>query len=157
MGNNEIELKPFLDEDIKIFDKWLEKEYIRKWYGEKEDWLEEINNRNGKFNFIKHFIVYLNDIKIGFCQYYDCFFLKDLYNNVFEEKHTFGIDYLIGEEEYLNKGIGKIIINKLEEKIIEIGGKEILADPVSENIISQKLLLSNGYIKVKDGEYIKKI
>lgn len=28
---------------------------------------------------------------------------------------------LIGEEEYLNKGIGKIIIQKLEEEIIELG------------------------------------
>ena len=39
---------------------------------------------------------------------------------------------LIGEEEYLNRGIGKMIIRKLEEKIIELGGREIAADPSEE-------------------------
>ena len=157
MKINEIELKPFLDEDEIILDKWLDKEYIKKWYGEKEDWLDEINNRNGKFSFIKHFIVYLNNIKIGFCQYYDCYFLKDMFNNVLEEKYTFGIDYLIGEEEFLNKGIGNIIIKELEEKIIEMGGKEILADPIPGNKVSQKVLLNNGFIQVKEDEFIKKL
>ncbi len=41
------------------------------------------------------------------------------------------------------------------EKIIGIGGKEILADPISENIISIKTLLANGFIKIKEGEYGK--
>ncbi len=62
---------------------------------------------------------------------------------------------MIGEEEYLNKGIGKIIIKKLEEKIIEIGGKEILADPNPKNIPSINVLLSNGFVKIKDGDYRK--
>lgn len=83
------------------------------------------------------FIVYCNDRKIGYCLYADCFFLKDLeeeghdfedlYGDVPAEKHTYEIGYLIGEEEYLNHGIGKIIIRILEEKIMEAGGKEISA------------------------------
>ena len=36
-------LKPLLDEDIIILSEWLDKEYIKKWYGEKEDWLDEIS------------------------------------------------------------------------------------------------------------------
>ena len=64
---------------------------------------------------------------------------------------------MIGEEEYLNKGIGNIIIEKLEEKIIEIGGKEIFADPVPENKASQKVLLSNGFIQIKEDVFAKKL
>ena len=45
------------------------------------------------------------------------------------------------------------MIQKLIEKIAEIGGKEILADPDEENIISIRTLLSNGFIKVKDCDY----
>ena len=77
--------------------------------------------------------------------------------SVDKKESVFEIGYFIGEEEYLNKGIGKIIVKKLEEKIIEIGGTEILADPDEENIISIKTLLSNGFIKIKDGDYRKRL
>ncbi|MBC5620712.1 GNAT family N-acetyltransferase [Butyricimonas hominis] len=167
---NEIILQPLFNEDIPLFNSWLNKEYIYKWLcpnGEeqREAWLDEVNNRNGKYDFIKHFIIHYKDRKIGYCLYADCFFLKDLeeeghdfeslYRDVVEENHTYEIGYLIGEEEYLNKGIGKIVIQKLEEKIIEIGGREISADPSEENTFSIKALLSNGFYKKNDGDYRK--
>jgi RimJ/RimL family protein N-acetyltransferase len=110
---------------------------------------------------MKHFIVNYNDKKIGFCLYFDCHFeqeySKEVYGNVFDKNYAYEIGYLIGEEEYLKKGIGKIIVKKLEEKIHEIGGKEIFTDPGEENIASVRTLLSNGFIKIKDGDYRKKI
>ena len=131
INNNEIVIKPIQEEDIPLFDKWLDKEYIKKWFGEKENWLNEINERNGQYSFLKHFIVYYNDRKIGYCLYADCFFLKSLeeeghdfqemYGDVAEQNHTYEIGYLIGEEEFLNRGSGKIIIQILEDKITEIG------------------------------------
>ncbi len=133
IDTDEIVLKPLLGEDILWFDRWLRKDYIYKWLcpdGEeqKEAWLDEVSNRDGKYDFMKHFIVYYKDKKIG---------------------------YLIGEEEYLNRGIGKMIIRKLEEKIIELGGREIAADPSEENVASIKVLLSNGFKKKSDGDYRK--
>jgi hypothetical protein len=56
INKSEITLKPLMDKDIPLFDKWLDKEYINKWFGEKEDWLNEINERNGKYSFLKHFL-----------------------------------------------------------------------------------------------------
>ena len=167
LTKSEIVLKPIRDEDIPLFSQWLEKEYIRKWLGDKEDWLHEINERNGTYHFLKHFIVYHAGRKIGYCLYADCFFLKeleeeehdfkDLYGDVTEENHTYEIGYLIGEEEYLNQGFGKVIIQRLEERIREIGGKEIAADPSEENSISIKTLLRNGFKKKRDGDYRKTI
>lgn len=171
INKNEIRIKPIQDKDIPLFEKWLNKEYIYKRLcpdgeGQKEDWLDQVNNRNSKYDFIKHFIVYHNDRKIGYCLYVDCFSLKDLeeeghdfeelYADVTEKNHTYEIGYLIGEEEYLNKGIGKLIIQLLEEKIIKLGGCEIAADPSEENIFSIKALLSNGFKKKKDGDYRKR-
>lgn len=83
---------------------------------------------------------------------------KNIYRNITEktvdEKETvFEIGYLIGEEEYLGKGIGKIIVKKLIGEIAEIGGKEILADPDEANVLSIRTLLSNGFVKVKDCDY----
>lgn len=164
---DEITLKPLTDKDIWLFESWLDKEYIKKWFGDKEDWLNEINERNGTYSFLKHFIVYHNDRKIGYCLYGDCFYIKELeekghdfkslYGDVAEENHTYEIGFLIGEQKYLNKGIGKIIIQILEAKIVEIGGKEIASDPDEENIISIKTLLGNGFHKKNDGDYRKVI
>jgi hypothetical protein len=64
---------------------------------------------------------------------------------------------LIGEEEYLHKGISKIVIEKLEEKIKVLGGREISADPSKENTFSIKALLSNGFTKKSDGDYRKMV
>ncbi|MCQ4916638.1 GNAT family N-acetyltransferase [Bacteroides nordii] len=167
MGINreEITLKQLTDEDIPLFESWLDKEYIKRWFGDKEDWLNEINERNGKYSFLTHFIVFHNGREIGYCLYGDCFYIKDLeeeghdfkslYGDVTVKNHTYEIGYLIGEEGYLNKGIGKIIIQLLEAKLIEIGAREMVADSCEKNIISVKALLSNGFKKKNDGDYRK--
>ena len=80
-----------------------------------------------------------------------------MYGDVTAKNHTYEIGYLIGEEGYLNKGIGKIIIQLLEAKLIGIGAKEMVADPCEENIISVKTLLGNGFKKKSDGDYRKAI
>ena len=167
-----IVLKPLLDEDIPLFEKWLDKEYIFKRLcpdGEEQRkaWLDEVTNKDGKYDFLTHFMVYYNNHKIGYCLYADCFFLKDLeeeghdfkdlYGDVAEINHTYEIGYLIGEEEYLNKGISKIVIQQLEEKIIKLGGREISANPSEENNFSVKALLSNGFKKKGNGDYRKTI
>ncbi len=167
---DDIILKPLHEEDITLFDEWLNKGYIYKWLcpdGEEQRhaWLEEAANKDGKYDFINHFIVYYKDVKIGYCLYADCFFLKDqnekghdfgdLYGDVTEKNDTYEIGYMIGEEYYLGKGIGKIIIRKLEDKIRWLGGREISADPAEDNILSVKALLSNGFKKKKDGDYRK--
>ena len=86
-----IELYNFTDEDIILFEQWINKDYIKKWYGELNDWIYEVNNRNGEFNFIKHFIVKYNYQKIGFCQYYDCYYAQEEWykiNNPKEKKFS---------------------------------------------------------------------
>jgi len=163
---NKIVLKPLTKEDIGLFSKWLDKDYIYKRFcpdgeAERESWLTEARNENGKYNHMKHFIVYYGDKKIGFCVLLDCHFEKEysleFYDRTFEENYAYEIGFCIGEEEYLNKGIGKTIVKKLEEKIIEYGGKIILADPSEENIASIRTLLSNGFVKFKDCDYRKEL
>jgi RimJ/RimL family protein N-acetyltransferase len=161
-----ISLRPFLDSDVPIFDKWLNKEYIYKWFcpgGETEakDWLDEVNFRVSKYKHYTHFIVTYNGLDIGFCLFIDLYFepeyLLETYGVNVEQGSVYEIGFLIGEEEYLGKGIGKIIVKKLEEKIVELGGKEIWSDPNEGNILSIKTLKSNGFVKVKDGDYRKEV
>ena len=121
----------------------------KKWYDPINEWINELKNRNGKYNFIKHFIVKNDSVKIDFCQYYDCFVAKELWYKVDKQNYTFSIDYLIGDENYLDKGYGKEIIRQLINKIKIEGGKEIMVQPDEENIISNKVLLANGFLYKK--------
>ena len=158
-------LKPIQIEDINLFKKWLDKDRINKWFcpnkeDEKEDWLKLAISINGKHNHVRQFIVYYDSIKIGYCLYLDAYFEQQFFQDnyditVDEEKSMYEIGYLIGEEDYLHKGLGKIIVKELVEKIREIGGKVVLADPDEDNIPSIKVLLDNGFTKIKDGNYRK--
>ena len=155
----DIILKSLEDEDIIVFENWMDKEYIKKWFGDKDEWLNEIHFRKNVNNPepIIHFIVYYKDKKIGFCQYFDGYFANKFYIDITERNYAYEINFFIGEEDYLNIGIGKIMLKNLEEKIKEIGGKELLSDPDPKNELSQKLLLSRGFKKNKDGDYRKRL
>ena len=148
-----IELHNFTDEDIKLFEQWINKDYIKKWYGNLNDWMNEVNNRGNEFKFIKHFIVKLNGKRIGFCQFYDCNDAQEEWYIINKPKEIYSIDYLIGEEEYLNKGYGKMIVKKLIEKIKTEGGKEIIVQPELENKASNGILIANGFIYSNEKEY----
>jgi RimJ/RimL family protein N-acetyltransferase len=168
---DQISIRPLRDEDIPLFDRWLDKEYIYTRFcptgEEREAWLDEVTDKEGKYGYITHFIVWCGGRKIGYCFYADCFFIRVFeeggytsemqYGDVCEPNHTYEIGYLIGEEEYLNRGICKIVIGLLEEKIRDLGGLEIAADPSEENIFSVKALLSRGFTKKSDEDYRKTI
>ena len=143
---NNLILKPIENKDIKLIEGWLNKEYIKKWYENPKEWLEEINNRGKKFGFIHHFIVIASNKPIGFCQYYDCFYAKEDWYNVIFANHSFSIDYLIGDEEYLKKGYGTAIIKLLTETIKQKENAiQIIVQPEKDNISSNNALLSAGY------------
>ena len=152
----QVNLERILEEDVILIEQWLQKEYVKKWYDPTNEWINEIKNRDVEYSFIKHFIVKINSIKVGFCQYYDCFDAKELWYRTNKQNYTYSIDYLIGEEKYLNKGYGKEIVRQLIEKVKTEGGKEIIVQPDIENVRSNKILLANGFEYLKDKEYYYK-
>lgn len=152
---NMLSLRMASKDDLSIIKVWLNKEYIKKWYGEPEEWLAEIRNDSGQFGWLNHYIVMYADTAIGFCQYYDCSQTPKGFEWDDKPKGTFAIDYLIGEEYYLKKGLGSVIIEQLcqvikaQEKVIQY-----VADPVTENANSIRLLERNGFIlDLKTGLY----
>lgn len=145
-NNRGAALRPVTPADVTLLEGWLNKDYIRKWYGDPEDWLAEIRNDGGEFGWLHHFIVMHGDTPIGFCQYYDCAKTPGGFEWEHEPPGTFAIDYLIGEEAYLKQGYGSVILRLL---CGYIGAREnpaqFVADPVPENADSIRLLLRNGF------------
>lgn len=157
---NTLILRKVNDADIDLLTKWLKKDYILKWYHDPNDWLEEINGRNSSFSWIHHFIIMAGETAIGFCQYYDCFDGNDIedWYHVIQQKDTFSIDYLIGNEAYLGKGYGKAIIRLLTDTISQKEqAKRIIVQPDKENLPSNHVLLANGYIFDDKHDYYYKL
>lgn len=141
-----ISLRLATPHDFATIETWLNKEYIKQWYGDPEEWLTEIKNESGEFDWLNHYIVVYENTPIGFCQYYDCDKTPKGFEWDNEVLGTYAIDYLIGEEEYLKKGLGSVIIQKLKQLIIALEQpKQLIADPVPENVDSIQLLLKNGF------------
>ena len=148
---NRVDLRVFEDKDLGLFKQWLYNEHVAKWYTEPNDWINEIKKRNEDFNWVHHFIVEVEGVAIGFCQYYDYALGGESWYHRADVKETYSIDYMIGEEKYLGKGFGTYIIFALEEEVkANTDAKRIIVQPKSDNQASRNTLLSANFLY--DGE-----
>lgn len=139
-------MRLFEDEDIMLMQKWLHQDYVEKWYDDPEDWLDEIRKRHNEFRFIHHYIAMYDEKSIGFAQYYKCEAIREDWYNMIDLDGVYSIDYMIGEQAYLNKGLGKEIVKQLTKQIFQFAdSKVIVVQPDNKNIASCKALEANGY------------
>ncbi len=154
-----ISLRKLEFSDISILKEWLYNEHFAKWYTEPVDWLNEIEQRNTKYCWIKHFIVETDGIPIGFCQYYDYAFGEETWHGNMDVQDTYSIDYLIGEIDYLGRGLGtSIVLNLVNEIQNNTIAKKIIVQPEAGNKVSRNTLLSAGFLfDVENDVYYKEM
>ena len=146
-----LKIRLMTDEDMQTVEAWLGKEYVKKWFEipgvcSIEEWISEIRGRHDEFKFITHFIALWEERPIGFCQYYKCSDIDEDWNVNMPLTGVYSIDYLIGEEEFLGKGIGKSMIALLAKEVFSLSdAKRIIARPDESNESSNKALLSAGF------------
>lgn len=144
-------LRNVQDNDIKLLKDWLQQDYVAEWFGNAEDWLLEIKERDGEYSFIQHFIVEYDQMPIGFVQYYDYNEIPLVDGEIQQPSGTYGIDYMLGKRELLGQGIGKILVKFICDKVLEDhpGATRLVADPTIEeirkNIASIKVLEYNDF------------
>lgn len=141
-------LRPFYDNDIALFKRWLKVDHVRKWYVEPEEWLHEVNDRHEQFSFITHLIAEVEGVPIGFCQYYDMFYGQDHEDwlKIDAPGVLYSIDYLIGEPEYLHKGLGQKMIAQMLDILRNKGIKTVVASPDRDNTKSNRALVENKFV-----------
>lgn len=145
-----------------MVEDWLNKEHVKKWYEIPhmsitiDDWMHEISERNGEFHWLTYLIALWQSQPIGLCQYYKCEDSNEDFGTL-PLMGSYGIDYLIGEESYLGKGLGKGMINLLVEKIFSFpDARRVTADIDENNTASGKSLLSCGFtlVDAKRSRYV---
>lgn len=141
-----LQLCTLRDEDIPLFATWLHRDHVAKWYGDLDEWLEEVQNLKEDYSWIHHFIVSFEGRNIGFCQYYEYTKGGEDWHGCVDIQGTYSIDYLIGEPEYLSKGLGREMIKQLLDIISSLpDAKRVIAQPEGDNAASCNTLLSAGF------------
>lgn len=139
-------LIPLKDKDVALIELWLHHDYIRKWFEPIQSWITEIKARDTDFQFIHYYIAVYDSLPIGFCQYYACADAKEDWYEDIPLAGTYSIDYLIGERDYLGKGLGKTMIDSLVNHVFSLqDARRIIVQPEEENRSSCSVLLSCGF------------
>ena len=139
-------LRKFQDADKALFQTWLYRDHVARWYLHPQDWLDEVDNRDGRYSFIHHFIALYDGAPIGFCQYYEYRLGGETWHGDMDTEGAYSIDYLIGDPGALGKGLSKRLIAALVETIQHHeDAKIILVQPDPENKASRGALLSAGF------------
>lgn len=154
IARGKIALRPVVDGDLPLLEEWLRKERILKWYEDADEWLGEIEQRDGAFSFLHHFIALVDGAPIGFGQWYDCFDAQEEWYEVGTPGEMFSLDYLVGEDEWLGKGYGKAIVTALVDAIRQRHPEAaVVAQPELENAASCRALTANGFVFDEDKKY----
>lgn len=108
--------------DFPVMLEWLSKKHVGEWWNDGDDTLEKIAAHYGAADETRRFILLDNEKPIGYFQYY------------FAENDSIGIDQFIGEETYLNRGVGEKTIKMFVDLIAEKHNPAfIILDPSPEN------------------------
>ena len=138
-----ISFRKLTNNDYNLLFKWCQNSFIYEWFEQRMLSYDEIVEKYSKKldTEEQELLIIQGDNKdIGFVQIYKYDDKIPNYKNVYE------FDLFIGEEEYLSKGIGTIIVNEINDLIYsKYHADAIILRPFKRNIRAIKCYLKCGY------------
>lgn len=104
---------PLTNADLNLLGQWFAKPHVKEWWSDAltpNEINEKYGNRIGD-TIVCPYIVFLDEKPIAFIQYYWATKVGEGWWPE-EDDNTVGIDQFIGEEDYLNKGYGTLLIKQ---------------------------------------------
>ncbi|WP_195269708.1 GNAT family N-acetyltransferase [Eubacterium sp. 1001713B170207_170306_E7] len=148
-----LQLRALTDRDVPLFTRWLDAEHVKPWFTDPQSWIDEVNDRDGAYDWIHHYIIHRGGTPVGFCQYYPYWKSGEDWHGNLPLEGTYSIDYLIGAVENLQKGYAGATVGLLGRLIAEEKDAErIIVQPDTDNSASQNTLLSAGYRYDRENE-----
>lgn len=141
---------PFQKEHLPLLRSWLNASHIKPYWHESDDdqkladkFLVQLPERN-----VSPFIIQWDRNIIGYIQYYDA---KRVGGGWWpnEPQGTFGIDLMLGEINFVGKGLAPSIIKEFVQFLVnkEPTAKEVIIDPSPENQIAIRAFEKSGFTK----------
>jgi RimJ/RimL family protein N-acetyltransferase len=159
--NKRIYFKPLETSDLDILCKWFKEPHVLEWWNDHLS-LDEIKDKYGNRignDDICPYIVYLDDKPIAFIQYYWAGKVgKGWWPN--ENAHTVGLDQFIGEEHYINKGVGTLMMKEFIQYLFENPLiKKIITEASPDNLRAKRCYEKAGFheagiVETPDGKSI---
>jgi len=146
-----ISFQPLKKEDMPLMHAWFNRPHVQEFYSLRS-WKEQevLEKMSASLSHEKHlfgFIIRLGDIAIGYIQWYP---VKDhpwphqeLDDKV--QALAAGIDLFIGEEQWINKGLGREIMHTFLEKEIWPNFSYCIVDPDISNTASVRMFQKCGF------------
>ena len=141
--NIELELITNENVDYDLLHDWCSKEFVYEWFEQrilsKEEIYTKYSNKINNSNQVLFYIKADNNL-IGLVQYYKSDYEVKEFNNLYE------YDLFIGEEFYLDKGLGKIVISMVNNILFnEKHADGIILRPFTRNIRACKCYEKCGF------------
>ena len=140
-----IEFRKFKDEEneYKLIHKWCQNKNVYEYFEQRILSLEEITNKyKNKLNKQELLIIQCDNKDIGLVQIYK----YDDNINIGQFNNPYEYDLYIGEEEYLNKGVGTLVVNKVKDMIYsKYNADALVLRPFKKNIRAIKCYQKCGF------------
>jgi aminoglycoside 6'-N-acetyltransferase len=150
-----IHFKPLNESHFDLMLRWFNKPHVQAFYSLRTWTFEEVCKKLEPYvrgeKQITGFIIYLKDYPIGYIQ--SCpiknhpWETQDISEEIIKE--AAGFDVFIGEEAYLNQGLGKQIIDSFLKEHIWPNYQYCFVDPDIRNEASMRLFQKCGFIEHK--------
>lgn len=135
----DITFKPLEFSDIPTIHKWFNKPHVQAFYSlrhwSEEEVLEKLKPYILSEKPVIGFMILMNQQPIGYIQYYKVkdypWINQDLSEDIIE--HAAGMDFFIGEKQFIGKGLGSHIIKKFLDVMIWPQFQYCMVDPDVNN------------------------
>lgn len=153
-----ITFKAFSKTHFPLMLKWLNKPHIKQFWDQEityteiligkkyTDYVNGYKIEDGEKKNIHCYIIYIEKEAIGYIQLYNAYDFINYPSLINMPKSLATIDFFIGNENYLGKGIGKDVLEQFNFH----GYKNVLVDPDATNIPAIKTYERAGFIKIKE-------
>lgn len=155
-----ITFTPLAESHFPLLLKWLETPHVKAWWDQEVKWTPALINEkythyaegykleNGIAKTIKAYIIYVDRVPTGYIQMYNAYDFARSKPLTGLPASLAAFDVLIGEESYLEQGLGS---QAIEQFLNEHGNSytHVFADPETINLAAIKAYEKAGFKKIK--------
>ncbi|MGE3319794.1 MAG: GNAT family N-acetyltransferase, partial [Candidatus Berkiella sp.] len=160
--SQKISFTPLQNEHFALLQRWLNTEEVAMWWSKDKAWsradiehkyrsyVQGVKMNDGVAKPIYAFIIQCANKSIGFIQYYNVNdFNRDGYDLPQTTEKVAAIDFFIGEQHYLNKSLGTVIINQFIDTYIKSQFTACYVDPDNANVAAKRTYEKSGFKVMK--------
>lgn len=159
--NHKITFEKFNESHFSLMLKWLEKPHIKKWWDSnvlytpeqvKEKYTDYTNGHRkigNTYKSIQAYVIRVNSYPIGYIQTYNAYDFPRDYQLSDLPENLASLDFFIGDEDYLFRGIGSKSLNLFLNQYIFSSYRYAFVDPKIENEIGIRTYEKAGFSIIK--------